>query len=251
MKHLKFILIGLGTFGWSLIAQTGEVVPLSSKVGLTIDAEENRYYQIFPDVGGFESAQVFDEGNNRYAVRIVWLDHNRRRVTQRQLTLRQFIELQNRIGSTAGSPKVDHSRESKNLIAVNTIKLSDIRPGEYILVIPVKGRRMVGTVTSSDGNHLLMETMWGERKISADRIAAVVIVEGDYEETYLWKVSYAGTGLLGMALVEMGNRWGGITGDRKWYNRFLGLSVGLGVGAWLNRMAPFWILPHHQYNIRV
>ena len=57
-KGLLFLLLGS-----LLIAQEGEIVPLSPKVGLLIDAEENQFYEIFPDIKGFESAQFYELPN--------------------------------------------------------------------------------------------------------------------------------------------------------------------------------------------
>ena len=34
-------------------AQNGEIIPLSQKVGLTLDAEENLFYSVFTDIDGF------------------------------------------------------------------------------------------------------------------------------------------------------------------------------------------------------
>jgi len=46
-----------------LSAQTPDIIPLSKKVGLTVDAEENVFFRIFPDIEGFYSAQFYDVGN--------------------------------------------------------------------------------------------------------------------------------------------------------------------------------------------
>ena len=53
---LLFVFIAL------LNAQTPDIIPLSKKVGLTVDAEENMYYRIFDDIDGFYSAQFYDVG---------------------------------------------------------------------------------------------------------------------------------------------------------------------------------------------
>jgi len=46
----------------ALSAQTPDIIPLSKKVGLTVDAEENVFFRIFPDIDGFYSAQFYDVG---------------------------------------------------------------------------------------------------------------------------------------------------------------------------------------------
>ncbi|NOZ75279.1 MAG: hypothetical protein GXO90_07850 [FCB group bacterium] len=250
MKISKYPIICCFLVSGLLSAQNGEVVPLSSKVGLTIDAEENRYYNIFPDIGGFESAQVFNEGKDKYTIRIVWLNDGRRRTTRKQLTLRQFVALQTKIGLTPGKPGSEKSANTTSDTPVNTILLTDLFDGDHILIQPVQGWFYVGDVISTESNKLRVKTLWRERTIPAGDIASISVVNRDYQETRWRKIIYAGSGLIMIGITESGSRMGGISGDRLWYNRFLGLSIGLGIGLWINQWIQFWILPRHEYNIR-
>ncbi|MFQ6614491.1 MAG: hypothetical protein ACE5D1_06575 [Fidelibacterota bacterium] len=250
MKISKYLILAGFCFGFAPGAQHRVVVPLSSKVGLTIDAEENRYYNIFPHIRGFESAQVFDEGNEKYTVRIVWLDQGRRRTTRRQLTLRQFIEMQNEIGSIAGRPGDGKLSDTTPDIPVNTILMTDLSASDHILIRPVKGWFFSGDVLSTDAQRLRVKTLWGERIIGVDELASVTVLDREYQGTRWWKIVYVGSGVIMIGIAELGSRVSGTSGDRLWYNRFLGFSAGLGVGLWVNQWVQFWILPHHEYNIR-
>ena len=53
-----------------LMGQKGEIIPLTKHVGFTLDAEENLYYEVFPDIPNFKSAQFFEINNNRIEARI-------------------------------------------------------------------------------------------------------------------------------------------------------------------------------------
>ena len=61
-------------------AQTPDIIPLSKKVGLTVDAEENVFYRIFNDIDGFYSAQFYDVGKNKIVVQIVFVDFSQKSV---------------------------------------------------------------------------------------------------------------------------------------------------------------------------
>ena len=80
-----------------LSAQTPDIIPLSKKVGLTVDAEENVFFRIFPDIDGFYSAQFYDAGKNKIVIQIVFIDFSQRSVRRRSLTVNEFIELQHHV----------------------------------------------------------------------------------------------------------------------------------------------------------
>ena len=42
-----------------ILAQNSEIVQLTKHIGFTLDAEENKYYEVFTDIPNFESAQFF------------------------------------------------------------------------------------------------------------------------------------------------------------------------------------------------
>ena len=48
LKTAKFILTVF--FGAIIFGQEGEIIPLSQKVGLTLDAEENLFYNVYSDI---------------------------------------------------------------------------------------------------------------------------------------------------------------------------------------------------------
>ena len=57
-----------------LLSQTSNnIIVLSRKVGITIDAAENSILDLFPDIVGFESAQIYKLSENRYMAKIVYI----------------------------------------------------------------------------------------------------------------------------------------------------------------------------------
>ena len=63
--------------------QTLDVIVLSRKVGSSIDAAENSILNLFPDVTGFESAQIYKISDNRYMAKIVYVRNTKYRMKKR------------------------------------------------------------------------------------------------------------------------------------------------------------------------
>ena len=80
-----------------LIGQKGEIIPLTKHIGFTLDAEENMYYEVFPDIPNFESAQFFEINNNRIEARITFVDYTRIKVSRKAYKVKELIRLQNRL----------------------------------------------------------------------------------------------------------------------------------------------------------
>ena len=95
-KNLFKPLLILGLI-FPLIGQQGEVVSLTKHVGYTLDAEENLYYEVFPEIPNFESAQFFEINNNRIEARISFVEYTRIKVSRRAYTQKEFIDLQIRL----------------------------------------------------------------------------------------------------------------------------------------------------------
>ena len=80
-----------------LWGQKGEIVQLTKHIGFTLDAEENQYYQVYPEIANFESAQFFEINNNRIESRVSFVEYTRVKISKRAYTQREFIGLQMRI----------------------------------------------------------------------------------------------------------------------------------------------------------
>ena len=137
MNHWKNLFKPLLILGliFPLIGQQGEVVPLTKHVGYTLDAEENQYYEVFPEISNFESAQFFEINNNRIEARISFVEYTRIKVSRRAYTQKEFIDLQIRLNQM---PEItEEIRESfrKNLTYLRTKEiLENIQPGQYVSV---------------------------------------------------------------------------------------------------------------------
>ena len=54
--HKLFSLLILTSF---VVAQNDDIIELTKHIGFTLDAEENKYYEVFKEISNFESAQFF------------------------------------------------------------------------------------------------------------------------------------------------------------------------------------------------
>jgi hypothetical protein len=89
---INLLLIGFVCFSSGpLYAQEeeGEIVFISERVGKEIDKEERDQFELFPEVKGFQSAVLFKLSENRYILKIAYLDEQ------------------------TGKPKFLHSRQSE------------------------------------------------------------------------------------------------------------------------------------------
>jgi hypothetical protein len=122
-----------------LWGQQGEIVQLTKHIGFTLDAEENQYYQVYPEIANFESAQFFEINNNRIESRVSFVEYTRVKISKRAYTQREFIGLQMRIKQL---PKItEEIRESfrKNLTYLRTKDvLTNIPTGQYVSVETIK-----------------------------------------------------------------------------------------------------------------
>ena len=71
----------MGSF---LNGQDGEIIPLSQKVGLTLDAEENLFYNVFTDIDGFESAQFYEMSPRTVIARITFVQYSQQKTSKRK-----------------------------------------------------------------------------------------------------------------------------------------------------------------------
>ena len=80
-----------------LMGQKGEIIPLTKHIGFTLDAEENLYYEVFPDIPNFKNAQFFEINNNRIEARITFFDYTQIKVSRKAYNVKQLIRLQNQL----------------------------------------------------------------------------------------------------------------------------------------------------------
>jgi hypothetical protein len=215
-----------------LAGQKGEVIPLTKHIGFTLDAEENRHYNVFSDIPNFESAQFFEVKANRIVVRISFVDFTKIKISRRAFTLRELTDLQFRINQ---KPQItDDIRESfrKNLTYLRTKEvLENIPKGQYVSVKHTNGKLIRGTLLSYRKERLVLQTPFAVKQIPITKMERI-----DFRETIIskpeWKLTVYGlAALMGLGLMESWNRQTNPEWGYKWHNRFMGAIFGLFTGA--------------------
>ncbi len=215
-----------------LWGQQGEIVQLTKHIGFTLDAEENQYYQVYPEIANFESAQFFEINNNRIESRVSFVEYTRVKISKRAYTQREFIGLQMRIKQL---PKItEEIRESfrKNLTYLRTKDvLTNIPTGQYVSVKHQNGKWVRGTLLSYKKERLLLQTPFAIKSVPITKMERI-----NYRENIIqrpeWKLHFFGVAaLLGLGLMESWNRQTSPAWGSMWHNRFLGAIFGLIAGA--------------------
>ena len=155
-----------------LMGQKGEIIPLTKHIGFTLDAEENLYYEVFPDIPNFKSAQFFEINNNRIEARITFIDYTKIKVSRKAYNVKQLIRLQNQLNQ---KPMLtDEIRRSyrENLTYLRTKEILDNIPtGQYVSVKHQNGKWINGTLLSYRNDKLLLQTPFAVRQIPITNMA--------------------------------------------------------------------------------
>ena len=215
-----------------LSAQTPDIIPLSKKVGLTVDAEENVFFRIFPDVDGFYSAQFYEAGKNKIIIQIVFINFSQRSVRRRSLTMREFIELQHHVD--VQPPITDRDREGirKNLTYLTTVNiLESIPPDQFIIIKHRTGKKIRGALIGLEKRQLSIQTPISVETIPIWDMASITYRKKIRELPKLKGFLYALSALGGVILAEVWNEQTRPRIDQVWHFRFIGTVLGILTGA--------------------
>ena len=215
-----------------LSAQTPDIIPLSKKVGLTVDAEENVFFRIFPDIDGFYSAQFYEAGKNKIIIQIVFMDFSQRSVRRRSLTMREFIELQHHVGVQPHITDRDREGIRKNLTYLTTVNiLESIPPDQFIIIKHRTGKKIRGALIGLEKRQLSIQTPISVETIPIWDMASITYRKKIRELPKLKGFLYALSALGGVILAEVWNEQTRPRIDQVWHFRFIGTVLGMLTGA--------------------
>ena len=226
MKNNPFFTLLL--FCSFVISQEGEIIPLSQKVGSSIDPEENIFYTIFPEIKGFVSGQFYEVDKNRYIVRIVFIEYSHERLSQKSYTLREFVALQNYVNRQKMITESERKYISGELTYLNTDKVIKSIPLNQLVVMKHRDNKKIrGTMRSYDGKHIEIQT-----PISIISVPIWELEQISYRPSIIerlpWKLRIFGvTALVGLLISEFWNIQTNPRIDIQWYYRFFGTTIGL------------------------
>jgi len=215
-----------------IVAQNPEIVQLTKHIGFTLDAEENKHYEIFTDIPNFESAQFFQINADTVRSRISFLEFTRKKISIKNFTAKSFVDLQIRISKK--SPITDEIRDSyrKNLTYLRTKDiLANIPKGQFVEVNHINGKKVKGTLISFNKDRLFIQTPMSVKMIKMTSMERITYRNKIIDRPEWQKFIYSGAALLGLMMMELWNRQTDPIWAYRWHNRFFGATLGLLAGA--------------------
>ena len=215
-----------------ILAQNSEIVQLTKHIGFTLDAEENKYYEVFTDIPNFESAQFFQINADTIQSRISYLEFTRKKISIKNFTVMPFVDLQIRLSKK--SPITDEIRDSyrKNLTYLRTKDiLANIPKGQFVEVNHINGKKVKGTLISFNKDRLFIQTPMSVKMIKMTSMERITYRNKIIDRPEWQKFIYSGAALLGLMMMELWNRQTDPIWAYRWHNRFFGATLGLLAGA--------------------
>ena len=215
-----------------ILAQNSEIVQLTKHIGFTLDAEENKYYEVFTDIPNFESAQFFQINADTVQSRISYLEFTRKKISIKNFTAKSFVDLQIRLSKK--SPITDEIRDSyrKNLTYLRTKDiLANIPKGQFVEVNHINGKKVKGTLISFNKDRLFIQTPMSVKMIKMTSMERITYRNKIIDRPEWQKFIYSGAALLGLMMMELWNRQTDPIWAYRWHNRFFGATLGLLAGA--------------------
>lgn len=227
-----------------------EVVPLSSKVRMTVDAEENSIYGIFPEVIGFHDAQFIQVSIDHYQARISYQSKGRVKVVNRQFTARQFIALKHRVDKLPPITETMRLDLRENLTYLHAVDILEAIPtGQFVVVGHVNGQRMRGILLPFSDQHLNLQTTVKKISVPYHEVETIAYREQIIARPGLQKWIYGICAAIGVGLAEIWNSQTADRGDQQWHYRSMGVLLGLLAGSELGEAVNILASPKTSFSL--
>ena len=204
LSHKLFSLLILTSF---VVAQNDDIIELTKHIGFTLDAEENKYYEVFKEISNFESAQFFQIEKDIIESRISYLEFTRVKISRKRFDLQTFVDLQLRLNMMP--PITDEIRESyrKNLTYLRTKDiLNNIPVGQFVEVNHVNGKKIKGTLLNFSKDRLYIQTPVNVKLIKITSMERITFREKIIDRPELQKYIYFGSAFIGTLAMEVWNQ---------------------------------------------
>ena len=229
LSHKLFSLLILTSF---VVAQNDDIIELTKHIGFTLDAEENKYYEVFKEISNFESAQFFQIEKDIIESRISYLEFTRVKISRKRFDLQTFVDLQLRLNMMP--PITDEIRESyrKNLTYLRTKDiLNNIPVGQFVEVNHVNGKKIKGTLLNFSKDRLYIQTPVNVKLIKITSMERITFREKIIDRPELQKYIYFGSAFIGTLAMEVWNQQTNPIWGYRWHHRLIGAIFGLLAGA--------------------
>ena len=207
---------------------SNDVVIISTKVGSEIDIHENRYYEIFPSVKNFLNAQILQINNNSYEINFNVDRKNKSYVFNKVISLRKFIELQNKINSKPVFSEAERTKMYNGMHFLKAYKIiNEMKKPQYVKILYDKNRRLSGTLINFESDYLIIQGPTKVEKIKLKNIDLISYRLSGTEYLFLKPYIYAFSSIIGLLGSQIYNEQRNPRLDKVWYYRFFGVVGGL------------------------
>lgn len=222
--RIILILYVLQSFSFS----DDEIVVLSSRVGTIIDIHENRFYNIFPKVRNYLSAQIYMTSDLKYKVRFVVNRRGKRKTYEKKMSLKQFTRFQNNVNAQPVFTEEAREIMYAGMDFLRAAEIIDNLPKpQYIKLIHDDNKSLNGTLISFEDNIISIQTARAVEKINLDYVDLLSYRLSNNEFLGLKPYIYALSGALGLKMATLYNSQRSPRLDESWYYRFYGITAGL------------------------
>lgn len=233
-----------------LFSQEGEIIPLSQKVGMTLDAEENLFYQVFTDINGFENAQFYELNPHTILINISFVEFSQQKTAKRKIPMIDFLKMKEHVDLQSTITDQDRKNIHLNLTYLDTDQiLSHIKPDQFVKVAHRSGRTIRGTLKSYGDKMIHIQTPVALESIPIWDMSAISYRE-NFIEKKNWKLPIYGlTALFAVSMAEVWNEQTRPENEYIWHFRFLGSVLGLLAGSEVYRTVNVLISPKTLFSL--
>ena len=209
--------------------QTLDVIVLSRKVGSSIDAAENSILNLFPDVTGFESAQIYKISDNRYMAKIVYVRNTKYRMKKRYFNWTQLERLKYKINSMPQITDKQKEIEYDYMSYLKAYNILDEIPKNTFCSIKIKnGNKINGTYVGYEKEYLNIQSFKSKLSFDVQNIDYVDFRLLSENNNFLKKqISFLSAISFGLFVAEIWNKQRSPNDDLVWHNRFAGMIFSL------------------------
>lgn len=213
-----------------LLSQTSNnIIVLSRKVGITIDAAENSILDLFPDIVGFESAQIYKLSENRYMAKIVYIRNTKYRLKKRYFNWVQLERLKYKINSKPQITEKQKEIEYDYMSYLKAYNILDEIPKNTFCTIKIKnGNKINGTYVGYEKEYLNIQSFRSQFSFDIQNIDYVDFRLFSENNIVIKKqISFFTSTAFGLLVSEVWNNQRSPKDDMVWYNRFAGIIFSL------------------------
>ncbi len=216
---------------WCL-SQEGEIVPLSSSVGTTLDAVERDILGLFPDIKGFRSAQFYEIGIDKYTAKIVSRDRTRLRITKKKYSWKEFQVLKK---VAKGHPEITQKvredylkRKSYRFVKE---KLAEIPAKSFFTIKLHSGEKVRGFFIGYHGRIIQIKKLFGKEEVSILDVDSIEFRLFQQQKSTTFQIVYFSfVGLSGVGMAKAWSYQSNPAIDTAWHHRFGGIVSSLLLG---------------------